>query len=385
VIHRDLEKRLTRSIELEPQELELSMHPPKKKIKHGRPLGSLEYSVDVRLSMLTQALANGENSIEELCELVHHSPPRLRRFCEEHDIDLPQDLIPYKYRPEIDRLIDEGRRLQEIGTAVELTGEAVRLYIGASGQHTLWEEAKKRRKTAEDSTSNKKSNLEHLDILLRQRLRQQAKTEGWAYEKAVDYFNARKIRESSRSISLFVLVDALKRYESAQEWGERRSLENLAEGLPLTYAHFGRVLNQLGLKPLHRGHNRKKKEKYEEKQLAILRASELDMGDPDLAYFLDVSPLFVTIRRGDGTVKKIGRTLLGQVGYERLTYRLASQIYEAQDAGFTSDEIPELLDASVTVVSFVLKERSTFEPKILDGLRVLYDKPELDKPYRIKE
>ncbi len=354
---------------------------PEGNIHRGRPV---KLPTETRLIAITQALAKGERSLEELCKLTSYSPRMLRRFCAEYDIDLPQDLIPYKYRPEIDRLIEEGWVLQDIGDEVGLTYPAIQQYIAASGQHELWERAKERKQsTQEKDALSRRMHLEQLDVLLRGRLRSQAKTEGWAYEKAVDYFNARKIRESSRSISLFVLVDALKRYESAQELGERRSLENLAEGLPLTYAHFGRVLNQLGLKPLSGDRSKKKKEEYKDKPSAILRASELDISSGDMAYFLDVSPAFVDHHREDNCINPY-RGFLGVVGRQWITYRLASQIYEAKDAGFTPDEIPELLDASVTVVSYALKQRSTFEVKIIDGLRVLYDKPALDKPYKIR-
>ncbi|MEK6940231.1 MAG: hypothetical protein AABX31_05895, partial [Nanoarchaeota archaeon] len=65
-----------------------------------------------------------------------------------------------------------------------------------------------------------------------------------------------------------------------------------------------------------------------------------------------------------------------------LTYRLASQIYEAADLGFNSTEVTELLDTTPRVVEYALTERKTLESKIINALQVLYPEENIYKPYR---
>jgi hypothetical protein len=69
--------------------------------------------------------------------------------------------------------------------------------------------------------------------------------------------------------------------------------------------------------------------------------------------------------RKDKGVKK--DNLIKCFGLERsngvLTYRLANQIYEAQDLGFKEDEIEELLDISKEVRDYALLHRELIQTK----------------------
>jgi hypothetical protein len=65
----------------------------------------------------------------------------------------------------------------------------------------------------------------------------------------------------------------------------------------------------------------------------------------------------------------------------RLTYKIAAQIYEALDAGFTSSEIIELLGTRKKYVEKCIAKRPKFEPKIISALKALYPAQKFDKPY----
>jgi hypothetical protein len=70
---------------------------------------------------------------------------------------------------------------------------------------------------------------------------------------------------------------------------------------------------------------------------------------------------------------------------ERTDYYTASLVYEAQDAGFTSKQTSTLLGVSLWRVTRALERREEYEPKIVEGLRVLLDAPSIARPYILGE
>ncbi len=62
-------------------------------------------------------------------------------------------------------------------------------------------------------------------------------------------------------------------------------------------------------------------------------------------------------------------------------YHSLSQIYEAADAGFAPDETAKVLGLPGWRVRDGLLSRSGFEPKIVQGLRILFQDPTITKPY----
>ncbi len=67
-----------------------------------------------------------------------------------------------------------------------------------------------------------------------------------------------------------------------------------------------------------------------------------------------------------------------------LSYRLASQIYEAEThplLGFSREEIGELLDTNDWTVNYVLSHKKSIVPRIIRGLRIMFDDSSIDQPY----
>jgi hypothetical protein len=62
-------------------------------------------------------------------------------------------------------------------------------------------------------------------------------------------------------------------------------------------------------------------------------------------------------------------------------YYHASLVYEAEDTGFTAKETAEVLDLEMWRVTQLLASRTAFEPKIVEGLKVLFDDPTIARPY----
>ena len=64
-----------------------------------------------------------------------------------------------------------------------------------------------------------------------------------------------------------------------------------------------------------------------------------------------------------------------------VTYRLASQIYEAYDVGFTIGESVELLDSSERKVRWALEYRDKVEPVLVRTLQKMFRDKEITTPY----
>jgi len=122
----------------------------------------------------------------------------------------------------------------------------------------------------------------------------------------------------------------------------------------------------------------------EGKREAISRGFYLNMPIRDIAYFLDV-PDYVVPQyfSGIGTRPKSEylAVMLGVNG-RQLSYRLLSQIYEAQDASFERNEIAQLLDIKEKVVNFAIENRSDFALKIVSALWTLHNNSNISTPYQ---
>lgn len=102
----------------------------------------------------------------------------------------------------------------------------------------------------------------------------------------------------------------------------------------------------------------------------------------DIAYFLRL-PLHVPDLRykAFGKRPKAKRYIKSFSRHGMLTYRLASQIYEAKDCDFRKSEITELLDKDEMIVGYALFYRKEVKPKIVKGLRVLYAECNVNTSY----
>ena len=69
--------------------------------------------------IVKQALAEGVNSLKELYRRTGISPGYFWQLMQREDLQIPDNLIPYRYKPEMDALIDKEDRitLEEIGIA----------------------------------------------------------------------------------------------------------------------------------------------------------------------------------------------------------------------------------------------------------------------------
>ena len=125
---------------------------------------------------------------------------------------------------------------------------------------------------------------------------------------------------------------------------------------------------------------------------SLKRALELPLTNQDLGYFLGI-PDYVA----KYTLRKLGRitppkSFIIYLGKNvnglkladpkhALTYRAASQIYEAKDLGFKKDEIIELLSTSELVVDYAMLHERELSGDLVSMLKTLHNDPSISKPY----
>ena len=187
------------------------------------------------------------------------------------------------------------------------------------------------------------------------------------------------------------MLTIFEKYEDAQKNGQKLSLRELAEGSSYHFVQVGKILNAVGVSPMIRGDDVKQRvvtPKY--KKEAIKRSVNVEMSSTDIAYFLGVQSYAVgnnILNWGLREKKQISFKSIKEFGsrenHKALTYRLASEIYDALDrCKFNSQETAEVLDTSPKIIEYALKHRNEIEPVILNSLKILYNDANINEPYK---
>lgn len=187
-------------------------------------------------------------------------------------------------------------------------------------------------------------------------------------EKGLDFERVREI--------YYVYLNAIRD-------GWKATLKDIGDKTRTHFVSVGRVLSRVGLEPLCEPHITIEKNKE------IVLAGRLEyLSAGDISHFTGIKKH--TVRN---TLRKLGRRRKGEmieVGDNsgrvlgRLSYRMASQIYLAEDIGMAElpmDEFAKTLGAHPDVILYALIHRTEIEPKIVRALRVIKNNPEIDKPY----
>lgn len=350
-----------------------------------REFGSIK---ERRISTIRKAINEGVKSLEELCRRAGvKNPQSIWKYCEEYGIKMPDDLEPFRYRPEIDELIDRGLSLADIGKEFGIGKEAVRQYIEYSGQYEFFR--RKREETKEKKRKekiNEKNIFRSIHGFVEARARQLAKEQGWAYEMAVEYYLTHPFKIRYRT-PFEKLVKLFELYEKARKKGEKVILRELADYAGFNFPFYPRqILRKVGLAPIHRENKIRKREKM----AATRRGFELPLPAVDVGYFLGLDNISTIRNRfqriGERPEYETINIFVSLQTYNRkLTYKLVSEIYEAKDCGFKRKEIAELVSRSEEYVDRALEERNVYEPFLIDCLRELYNDKSVKTPYVTSE
>ncbi|KYK25432.1 hypothetical protein AYK26_06200 [Euryarchaeota archaeon SM23-78] len=217
-----------------------------KVIEYARIYG-ITVNKEIKLAKIKKALNSGVTSMRELCDTVELSSEIIDKYCKKNNIELPFE-FEYIFRgriPVIDRLAAKALSGPKIGAAVNWSRERVRQYLKGTGQHEAW---KKKREEKKRETVQVR---EHFYLLMRSRMFQLARKEGWPTEAALYCYltprmDKRKLRKFHKYKKLFSI------YEQALLNNEKITLEEMAKNAGFKGSVAVRLLlSRVGLKPFY--------------------------------------------------------------------------------------------------------------------------------------
>lgn len=361
----------------------------------------IAYIKKSRIAAIQAAVAKGDFSVEKMADQLGLTPSTVLSYVSRLGIKFPkgslrqlaiaagraydqkmdavgQDAPVISKAPIRDRLIAEGMSLGKIATEVGITRQAVDDYIIRTGQYDVW-----RAKRAQAKETRVTEQLTHrrfmqrLVDVLQTRLEERVSQFSWAEQKAFEYI----LSKQRTTYSVEMLTTIFSRYQDATNAGQQLSLEQLGKGFSLYLASVGRILADTGLPPMYG--KRQRIVTSEEKKEAIQRGFSTELPSPDIAYFLNIQGHVVAWKYWHTGKRPWAKKRIMQLKHRGafLNYRLASQIYEAQDAGFSHDETCQLLGTQGGFVSYAMQHRETIEKKIVDALRILHPSRNSINPY----
>ncbi|MEK6947864.1 MAG: hypothetical protein AABX19_01330 [Nanoarchaeota archaeon] len=347
---------------------------------------------------------SGANSLKEIHDKTGLTIDKIRKYASQTGIELKDNLIGEKdqkstenindlvekvkslrprrknskdiHRPEIDKFIEQGLSLSKIGKNVNLSGERIRQYIINTGQYNDY---RKKREYVKEKKSDERV---YFLYVLEERISQLLEKEDIAYQKAVEYKINMKTQDE-RAIPFEKILSVFQRYYEAKDNGIKLSLKELENITGIGFSYVSRILKRVGLEPLYGTMNKRDNTTNKEIEIIINRANS-GMSTQDIGYFLELPSYIIEQTLSRRKIKKARAyyryKINGRGNY--LYYRTASQVYEAQDLGFTNEEITELVETKKEIVDLALEKRVEIEPRIIKELKILYNNPDINKPYK---
>lgn len=298
----------------------------------------------------------------------------------ESDLEVIVEEVPSKQRfihPEIDASIDDGLALVEHARNVGITRQGVHYYLKRRGMHQRWKQSRQALKLRQIQEADKwEQALSQIVALLEKRAVKLAAEKSWACQKAFEYLQVHK----RSNIPLDEITRFLQRYNDAVVSAKTPTVPELGYDMVVSSGTLYNILASSGVRPL----NRSNKRKFipNNRKAIILRGSNLKMSYGDMSYYskLPEHVLYYFFKTNKIVRPKV-RSNLKMIGDKALTYRLASNVYEALDLGFSKGEIAELFDTSEEIVDYASEHRKQLSKFIIKCLRTLYPSTTIEKPY----
>lgn len=361
--------------------------------KLGLPFSEICYRTGLSHSYTTKVVAEFEtNRTEEARNLsrleikilrnrLKKKVEGLRRKAEDFEGDKKESLIDRaKILARIYTRAMSGLALRQIGSYFGITYERIRQIINEMPDfHDYHFMSRNGMKYKRVDREKEKVRGKLLSLLEQRKNILSSEFKGaWAEKKALEYRLANNLRilDYNRLVEIFTVYDEARQSEN----GVR--LTDMAERLDASFAGISKILRRAELPVLGRNIRIKGYHKFTNEQRELLvdlvRISPISVSD--MAYFTGRSGIGMTLWHAG--VKAVRRKSLKFFGHgKKLGYRLASQIFEAQDLGFSNSEIAELVEKPMNLVDYAVFHRKEIEEPIIDVLRKLYPEQNVEKPY----
>lgn len=280
-------------------------------------------------------------------------------------------------------LSELGLLTTEIGNLLGISHQAVEQRLERSGLSGLQRQRREQVLQAQKETEEKR--LKTLEVICGQvqhHTHRQADKEGLAAQRALAYVEG---RTKSLPYPFEHVVTLFERY---QGWMENdlafSGYHALVEGLPFTAPMGRKMILALDLPlPSYTEDFLTRAEKA-----ALQRVYEYTMFSmSDIAYFLGKLGGTVGMHYHEkySHRRRAEKPFLKQdKDDQKLTYRLASEIYSRQDAEMSSLNIAFVLDTSERIVQYAIDHKEEIAPAIIEGLRLLTG-ASISRPYLLRE
>ncbi len=296
---------------------------------------------------------------------------------------MPKSANRIKNVCEVNTMIESGDPITKISVVGGVTNEGARNYIKRIGKFESWKEKRKEvKKNRLEKIADETLTKQSLVDVLCARVYRLAQESGWAYVKAWDYYSNVKKR-GKHNIPLVKLVKLFDLYETALKHERILSLEEFFERTGIGNINYiSQIFQRVGLTPMNCSKERKYPEDYIKEKIKSA-GRELNISSNDAGYFLGVSSYIsdlywkrYQLRNGIRVKPLMHLGIYGQ-----LTHKKASEIYEAQDLGFSKEETLDLLDINPGLYDFTMRNRKVIQKKIVNVLDTLWPEFKHTKPY----
>jgi len=276
-----------------------------------------------------------------------------------------EEMIEESGHPEIDEAARKVQRitLRQLGELGHMTREGARQYLGRQPDnlYLTWKMNQELAKRyAREQTQQEETRRRHLERQQKaHRLRQLMKTD-WPLAKALEYHG----RPNTR-LPLDSLVALFRLHKAVEEEGRYIPYAELAQQSGIkTASTVHHIYKTVGFEPLRPGLTELQKE-------AAMRGFSYGFSAVDTAYFLRV-------------FEYLTRRLHWTAGAPHARFgnlRFDSQVYALRHKRKSIDDIAETLNAEEHRVEVALKHKRRSEPRIIGGLRAIYKRDDIEKPY----
>jgi hypothetical protein len=286
-----------------------------------------------------------------------------------------------QYKPIADRMILQGCTLQEMADSVGNTNrQTMSLYIKRSGQYDTWRE-KSEEKQAEQK--RKKGIEKQITGILKQLMVKSAYQKSWAEGKTEEYLQSIKYYPGPNAVPRDTILKIMEAYQRAKESGQNISFADIGKLVGQKGAGARHILNKVNLASLNYSLPYKPRNVIDTRLFVELK--NLGFHLADVAYFCGTTHSLVRQRlQSAGLESNEGKSIKRFRRRGMLTYKLASQIYEAEDLGFKGEEIAQVLNTYMDLVNFALAKKEEIAPKIVQIIEKV-QRAKTNLPYKIQK
>ncbi|MBD3310833.1 hypothetical protein GF351_06465 [Candidatus Woesearchaeota archaeon] len=333
-------------------------------------------NLEQRTEVIKDAIQRGIDDPNDIGELLGLKASTIVRICRHESIDTPFKPDPLIYvetknDPEKDRLISQFRSLPEMARRLGTTRQNIHQYLWSSGQHAVWKAGRAQSKSAE------KSQKEEMYSRLAAGIRAfgtiiASPRSLFIYNHALNVFsNAPKTR-----LSLHEVWELLGAYHDAGQHGQKLSYSQLGDVVGISTMGARNIIRAAELSSMY--YNTRLHRTSGMQIQAMDRAYLLPLSTADTAHFVGVHPQVVYRHFSKNQEKRPEREFLGSI--LSISFKKASMVYEAYDAGFSRQDICEYSGATSRQVRYVMNKRGSIQPRIISVLQDLFEQP-VEQPY----